>query len=126
MQDSRFFIDAIFGICQRTDSFENLDAFTGDVIDAFKIVRKTLPWLNAPPNGDNTAAQRNTAVQRNTAYQLIHDNGLDQICMAFMVNFVPPELQNKVMEETNDVGGKCRMCRTQISYGRFSRTWHFS
>ena len=40
-----------------------------------------------------------TAAQCNIAYQVIHDNLLDQICMAFMVNFLPPELRNKVMDK---------------------------
>ena len=48
MQDSGSFIDALFGIRQRTETFKNLDAFTAHVLDAFKIVRETLPRPNAP------------------------------------------------------------------------------
>ena len=35
----------------------------------------------------------------NTGYQAIHDEELDQICMAFMFIFLPPDLTEKVMEK---------------------------
>ena len=43
MQSSRSFIDAMFGIRQRTDTFDNLDKFNADVDAAFKVVRQMLP-----------------------------------------------------------------------------------
>ena len=35
----------------------------------------------------------------NNGYQFVHNNVLNQICMAFLVNFLSPELRNKVMEK---------------------------
>ena len=43
------FIDAMFGIRQRTDTFDNLDKFNADVVDAFKVVREMLPQPDTPP-----------------------------------------------------------------------------
>ena len=47
MQDSRSFIDAMFGVKQRTDNFANMDALIADIVDAFKIVQDTLSCPNA-------------------------------------------------------------------------------
>ena len=56
IQDLRSYVDAVFGIRQRT--FDNLDPFTADVIDAFReVVRETLPKPNAPPPGNSTSEQ---------------------------------------------------------------------
>ena len=57
IQSSRSFIDAMFGIRQITDTFDNLDKFNADVIDAFKVVREMLPQPDAPPAGNYTAEQ---------------------------------------------------------------------
>ena len=35
----------------------------------------------------------------NNGYQFVHNNVLNQICMAFLVNFLSAELRNKVMEK---------------------------
>ena len=37
------FIDAMFGIRQRMDTFDNQDKFNTDVVDAFEIAREMLP-----------------------------------------------------------------------------------
>ena len=47
MQDSRSYIEAMFGVKQRTDNFANMDALIADIVDAFKIVQDTLSCPNA-------------------------------------------------------------------------------
>ena len=60
MPSSRSFIDAMFGIRQGTDKFDNLDPFKADVSDAFKVVWEMLPKHDAPPAGNYTSVQCNS------------------------------------------------------------------
>ena len=93
MQSSRSFIDAMFGIRQITDTFDNLDKFNADVIDAFKVVREMLPQPDAPPAGNYTAEQCHAG------YKQVHENVLNQICMAFMTQLLLPEIRTQVLEK---------------------------
>ena len=43
MQDSRSYIEAMFNIRPRTSNTNNMDAFMGEVMQAFHVVRETLP-----------------------------------------------------------------------------------
>ena len=94
---ARSYMDAVFSIRKMTDPFDDLDAYTSEVMEAFWIVRETLPRTDAPMivanRGNYTDAQVNTML--NTAY----DNVIDQFCMAFFVNYLHPDLRSKVMEK---------------------------
>ena len=93
---SRAFIDAMFGIQQRTDTFVNLDKFNADVVDAFEVVKQILPAPDAPPQGNYTAEQCHTREK------LVHETLLNKMCMAFMTQLLPPELRTKVLEKNPD------------------------
>ena len=93
MQTSRAFMDAMFGIRQRTDTVNNLDKFNADVVDAFQVVRQILPLPDAPLAGNYTAEQCHTREKQ------VHENVLDKICMAFMTQLLPPEIRAKVLEK---------------------------
>ena len=93
MQSSRSFIDAMFGIRQRTDTFDNLDKFNADVVDTFQVVREMLPLPDAPPLGNYNAQQWHDREQQ------VHENVLNKICMAFMTQLLPPEIRAKVLEK---------------------------
>ena len=43
MQDSRSYIEAMFNIRPRTSNTDNMDAFMGEVMQAFHVVQETLP-----------------------------------------------------------------------------------
>ena len=68
------------------DNFENQDAFTADMINAFKFAKENLPREDAPTVVANSRNFTDAAV--NTGYQLVHGNVLDQICMACLINFL--------------------------------------
>ena len=93
MQSSRSFINAMFGIQQRTDTFDNLDKFNVDVVDAFQVVREMLPLSDAPPAGNYTTKQCHAREKT------VHENILNKICMAFMTQLLPPEIRAKVLEK---------------------------
>ena len=93
MQSSRSFIDAMCGTIQRTDTFDNLDKFNADVVDAFQVVREMLPLPDAPPAGNYTAEQCHAREKT------VHENVLYKICMAFMTQLLPPEIWAKVLEK---------------------------
>ena len=82
VQGSRSFIDAMFGIRQRTDTFNNLDKFNADVVDAFEVVRQILPLPDAPPQGNYTAEQCHAREKT------VHENVLNKMCMAFMTQLL--------------------------------------
>ena len=50
-----------------------------------------LPQTDAPPAGNYTAHQCHTREKQ------IHKNVLNQICMAFMTQLLPPEIKTKVL-----------------------------
>ena len=91
MIDSRSFIDAMFSIRPRVDNHCNLDTFNSDCIQAFAVVRET--QHNLPPDGQYTAEQ----CHQN--YFKVQQNILDQICMAFMVHLLPPDIWSEVMKK---------------------------
>ena len=95
MHSSRSFIDAMFGIRQRTDTFDNLDKFNAHVVDAFKVVCKMLPVPDAPP----AIVNNYTAEQCHEREKKVHENVLNKICMAFMTQLLPPEIRAKVLEK---------------------------
>ena len=82
VQGSRSFIDAMFGIRQRTDTFNNLDKFNADVVDAFEVVRQILPLPDAPTQGNYTAEQCHAREKT------VHENVLNKMCMAFMTQLL--------------------------------------
>ena len=92
------FIDAMFGIQQRTDTFVNLDKFNADVVDAFEVVKQILPPPDAPP----ALAGGYTADQCHEREKLVHETLLNKMCMAFMTKLLPPELRAKVLEKNPD------------------------
>ena len=63
---SRAFMDSMFSIRQRTNTYENLDKFNADVVDAFQVVRQILPPPDAPPGG---CPQRSGPQRRRSSLQ---------------------------------------------------------
>lgn len=59
-------------------------------METFRVVRETLPQ----PNQQMVVADGGdyTNLQVNTMLKAAHDNVIDQICMAFLVNVLPPNL----------------------------------
>ena len=95
---SRAFIDSMFSIRQRADTFENLDKFNTDVVDAFEVVRQILPLPHAPP----ALAGGYTAKQCSAREKTVYETLLNKICMAFMTQLLPPEIRTKVLEKNLD------------------------
>ena len=94
MQSSRSFIEAMFGIRQRTDTFDNLDKSNPDVVNSFWVVREMLPLPDGPPPGNYTAEQCHAREKT------VQENVLNKICMAFMTQLLPPEIRAKVLEKS--------------------------
>ena len=90
MQDSRFHIHALLNILPRTSNTNNLDAFTGHVMEAFRVFRENLPQ----PDEQTVAANSRVYgyAQVNAMLKATRNNIIDQICMAFLVHFLPPNL----------------------------------
>jgi hypothetical protein len=105
MKDSRSFIDALFSLRPRTDDMDNLDAFTADVMDAFRVVRNTIPQ----PDPATTIAQGQdyTDAGVTTMLKTVHNNVLNQICMAFLVNLLPANIRTRVLESKPTTMKEC-------------------
>ena len=88
----------MFSIRQRTDTFENLDKFNANVVDAFEVVRQILPLPDAPP----PLAGGYTAEQCHTREKTVHETLLNKNCMAFMTQLLLPEIRTKVLEKNPD------------------------
>ena len=105
VKDSRSFIDTLFSIKPRNSDLDNLDSLTADVMEAFQVVRETQPQPDqqtvVADGGDFTDAQVNSMLQAS------HDNVIDQMCMAFLVNFLPLNLRTKVIEKKLNTIKEC-------------------
>ena len=89
MQYSMSLMDAMLGTCPRTDTPDNLEAFTADCVDAFKVQSGTRNLAQA-------RCPTRWQLHCGSVQQLIHYNVLDQICTAFMVHLLPPDIRSKV------------------------------
>ena len=89
MQYSSSYIDVMLNIRPRTSNTDNLDAFTSEVMQAFNIVREYLPQPDQQTVVDKGGAY--TDAQVNTMLKAAHKNVIDQICMAFLIYFLPPQ-----------------------------------
>ena len=98
MQSSRSFIDAMFGIRQRTDNFDNLDKFNANVVDAFKVVWEMLPQPYAPVSTPPNSAMP----ERKRSMKMSNMHGLHDTAAA------------TGREESNCYGSECGVC-SQIS-----------
>ena len=96
VKDSRSYINAMFSIRPGSNNLDNLDWLTADVMEAFQVVSNTL----TQPDTQMVVADREhyTMAMVNTMLKATHKNVVDQVTMAFMVNFLPPNLRTKVME----------------------------
>ena len=81
--------------CLVSDTFDNLDKFNADVVNAFQVVREMLPLPDAPPAGNYATEQCHTREKQP------HENVLNKICMAFMTQLLPPEIRAKVLEKNS-------------------------
>ena len=80
----------MFSIRPQTNHLDNLDSLTADVMEAFQAVTDTLnqpdPQTVVAYVGDYTDNMLNTVVKA------AHKNVVDEITMAFLVNFLSPNL----------------------------------
>ena len=93
MIDSRSFLDAMFSIQPRVDNNCHIDTFISDCIQAFAVVRETIVKPDRPPDGLYTADQCHQNFLK------VQQETLNQICMSFMVNLLPPELRAEVIKK---------------------------
>ena len=84
-------------------------------MDTFRIVQKTLPQPDAPTVVANGGDYTNAMV--NMGYQTVHDNVHNQICMAFLINFLPGELRSKLLEKKPTTIKEC--LDEAVEYQRF-------
>ena len=80
----------MFSLRPRTNDMDNLDSLTGDVMEAFQVVTDTL----TQPDTQTVMADGGvyTNAQVNTMLKAAHKSVVDQFTMAFLVNFLPPNL----------------------------------
>jgi len=97
---TRKFIDALFSLRQRTNLNEDIRHHFGDVHDAFVLVEEALPKPDPQTVVANGGAY--TDAQVNALIQQGREDVLHYISMAFMVNLMPPELRDKVLEAKTD------------------------
>ena len=96
IKDSRSFIDAMFSLRPRTNDMESLNSLLGDVMEAFQVVTDTL----MQPDMQSVVADGGhyTDAQVNAMLKAAHKNVVDQFTMAFLINFLLPNLRTKVLE----------------------------
>ena len=80
----------MFSLRPRTNDMENLVLLTGDVMEPFQVVSDTL----IQPNTQSVMVDGGhyTDTQVNTMLKAAHKNVVDQFTMAFLVNFLAPNL----------------------------------
>ena len=73
-----------------TNDLDNLDSLTADVMEAFRMLTETL----TQPDTQTVLADGGhyTAAQVHTMLKATHKNVAEQVTMAFLVNFLPPNL----------------------------------
>ena len=96
VKDSRSYIDALFSLRPRTNDLDSLDSLTNDVTEAFQVVTDTL----TQPDNQTIVAEGGayTDAQVKAMLKAAHENVVEQFTMAFMINFMPPNLRTKVLE----------------------------
>ena len=73
-------------IMPRLDNNCHIDTFNSDCIQAWAVVRETIVKPDMPAVGNYTAEQMHANNLK------VQDESLNQICMAYMVNLLPPEI----------------------------------
>ena len=96
MTDSRSYLDAMFSIAPRANNNCNLDTFVSNCLQAFGVVKQTIVKPDQPPPAQYTAEQVHEMNLK------VQDETLNQICMSFMVNLLPPEIRAEVSKKKPD------------------------
>ena len=80
----------MFSIGPQTNDLDNLDSLTGDVMEAFQVVNDTLTQPDTQTVVAHGGHYTNALV--NAMLKAAHKN-----VVALQINFLPPNLQTKVM-----------------------------
>ena len=105
VKDSRSFIDALFALRPRTNDLDSLDSIVGDIMEAFEVVADSLSQPDAQTIVANGGVY--TDAQVNAMLKAAHTNVMDQFTMAFLINFLAPNLRTKVLESKPTTMKQC-------------------